>query len=129
MLKEFIAKRVSEKSFCTWTEASEAAGVKWMGPSTSNTITVKFREAMAGSDAIIVNGDGEYGRPDLPARHLGFLQANGYVKFPVFNGERAAKKAAAKAARRAKKDAVLVTSAEVAELKAQLAALVAALAK
>ena len=120
MLKEFIAKKVASKEFCTWAEACQAAGLGKYLPTQTTKITTAFRSAVPGSDAIIVNSYGLYGRPELPEQHHPFLKANGYSVLPGFiqkvRKERSKKEVSAEAGDLAK---------EVAELKAMLAQLVA----
>jgi len=116
MLKDLIMKLVSQKALCTWKEAAAAVGVDGFKPSHIDAITKAFREAVPGSDALIVNQFGLYGRQELVERHTPFLVANGYDRVPGAMPTRVPK------AKSATKD-------ELAELKAQIALLTQALLK
>ena len=120
MLKEFIAGHVSAKTFCTWGEAAKACGVERFLPTEINRITAAFRSALPGSDALIVNKYGLYGKEELVQQHTAFLQANGYEKVP---GAMPSKVVAPKVQKVATD-----TAKEIAELKAMIATLAAQMA-
>ena len=120
LLNQYIESLVSTKSFCTWQDAAQVTGQGKFLPSKIPTITKMFRDARAGSDALIVNSAGRYGRAELVERHTSFLKAHGYTKIPEF----VAKKASVPTC-----SVTAPETSEIAELKAQVAMLMKLLAK
>ena len=116
MLSTFINDLLARHQFCTWGEAARACGVERFKPSEIPGITSAFRAAVPGSDALIVNAYGLYGKADLAVQHQGFLQANGYEKVPGVMPEKP---------RTSQKTKVSDLERQIADLKAQLAGVVA----
>jgi len=125
-LKSFVEGLVAEKQFCSWHQAATAAGVRKFMPTEIPTITKAFNEAVAGSDALIVSSEGEYGcKDEIYTRHCAFLQANGFTEVPP-RRQKTKKAPAVKLCSAATK---VEAQSEIAALKEQVAALVALLPK
>ena len=116
MLSTFINSLVSRHQFCTWGEAARACGVERFKPSEIPGIINAFRAAVPGSDALIVNAYGLYGKSDLVSLHSGFLQAHGYDRVPGVMPEKP---------KASQKNKVSDLERQISELKAQLATVVA----
>jgi hypothetical protein len=122
-ISELIQKCVSEKRLCNWQDAANVTGVGKFMPSKIPAITKAFDETVKGSDALIVNSAGNYGRPELPERHAAFLKANGFTTVPKFVAK------AAKVSSLTGSAPSTPANTEIAELRAMVLALTQLLAK
>jgi hypothetical protein len=129
MSKDLVANLVSAKQFISWGEAARIVLGKSFRPTDSQELITRFNAAMPGADALLVDSSCKYSHRAPVEKHLAWLQANGYtvlpeVKQPVSKG--ATRDERLFTAQPVAKEAA-DTAKEIAELKSQLAAVLAAL--
>jgi hypothetical protein len=128
MCKELIAELVSDKMYVSWGEASRIVLGRSFRPTDSKRLIEEFNHQMLGADALLVDCECRYSHRAPVAAHMEWLKTQGYTKFPEVKAEKSVESNQAKGLFVAERTTKEVTdvSREIAELKAQLAAVLAA---
>ena len=116
---------LAAKSTISFGEAKVQLGLgPWVGASDCKPVAAEFEGAMAGSSALLVDGNGKYATKPETEGHHAWLQGHGYEdgQLPTFKPVRV-KKAKTQVAMNAKIAAILATDLPSKEKAAIIAAL------
>jgi len=128
MSTSLVAELVSTKVFVSWGEASRIILGRQFRPTDSKRLIEEFNRQMPGADALLVDSECRYSSHAPVEAHTAWLKANGYTRVPEVKAAKSAESAKAKGLFVAEKTAKEVSNVEkeIAELKSQLAAVLAA---
>lgn len=125
-MKNFIETLIKNKQFVTWTDAAKQVTGRSFKPTDIKEVVAGFNAAVPGSDALIVDRECKYSYRAPVEKHVAFLKANGYEVVPEVKGQEKKARDPRLFSVTPVKSASAETKAvatEVAELKAQLAAM------
>jgi hypothetical protein len=125
-MKNTIETLIQNKQFITWSDACKMVLNRSFKPTDIKELIKTFNEAVTGSDALLVDGECKYSYRAPLATHTAWLKAKGYENVPEVKGQ-PEKKAKDSRLFSPTKAVSNDTAKEVADLKAQLAALVTAM--
>jgi hypothetical protein len=123
-MKNFIETLIKNKQFVTWSDACKQVTGRSFKPTDIKEVIAGFNAAVPGSDALIVDRECKYSYRAPVETHYAFLKTNGYETLPEVKGqEKKARDPRLFSTAPSTKSETKAVSAEVAELKVQLAAM------
>ena len=131
MSTSLVSELVSSKQFVSWGEASRIILGRAFRPTDSKRLIEEFNRQLAGSDALLVDQECRYSHHAPVEKHTTWLKEHGYAKVPEVKAAKSAESAKNRGLFVSEKTSKEVSdvSKEIAELKAQLAAVLAAVTK
>jgi hypothetical protein len=130
MSTNLVVELVSTKCFVSWGEASRIILGRQFRPTDSKRLIEEFNRQMQGADALLVDSECRYSSHAPVGAHTAWLKANGYTRVPEVKAAKSAENAKARGLFVAERTTREVSNVEkeIAELRGQLAAVLAALA-